>query len=286
MTRCDGLGESATLSSTPGNTFGRSSGRLVDTGNIPGDVNYFTLFGGELAGIYGPFSVQSEYIRADVDRETGGDPGFNGYYGYASWFLTGESRNYKADKGVFDILPLKPFSLKTGGWGAWEVAVRYSNLDLNDEGVRGGEIDDLSFALNWYPNPYVRLMANYVSARRRRRCPRRRQPRSLSAPRPSGLLNCVVTRRNAHRRDQASLLRDHRKHQVSLVRNAKGAKTGYALGANFFRPKIRKVIARPVRRSGYSIFDRLPERKIIALIRLNSPEGVLKDARTLMHSAP
>lgn len=160
----DGLGESATLSSTPGNTFGRSSGRLVDTGNIPGDVNYFTLFGGELAGIYGPFSVQGEYIRADVDRETGGDPGFNGYYGYASWFLTGESRNYKADKGVFDILqPLQPFSLKTGGWGAWEVAVRYSNLDLNDEGVRGGEIDDLSFALNWYPNPYVRLMANYVN---------------------------------------------------------------------------------------------------------------------------
>ncbi|MGH8607692.1 MAG: OprO/OprP family phosphate-selective porin [Gammaproteobacteria bacterium] len=158
----DSLVESATLS-TPGSTFGRSSGRLVDTGNIPGDVNYFTLFGGELAGVYGPFSVQGEYIRADMDRETGGDPGFDGYYGYASWFLSGESRNYKADKGVFDVLqPLKPFSLKTGGWGAWEVAVRYSNLDLNDEGVRGGEIDDLSFALNWYPNAYVRLMANYV----------------------------------------------------------------------------------------------------------------------------
>jgi len=65
---------------------------------------------------------------------------------------------------VFDILtPLRSFSLKTGGWGAWEVALRYSNLDLNDEAVQGGEIDDLSFALNWYPNAYVRLMANYVN---------------------------------------------------------------------------------------------------------------------------
>ncbi|MGH8615228.1 MAG: OprO/OprP family phosphate-selective porin [Gammaproteobacteria bacterium] len=159
----DGLTESATLSS-PAGTFGRSSGRLVDTGNIPGDVNYYALVGAELAGVYGPFSVQSEYLRADVDREIGGNPGFDGYYGYVSWFLTGESRNYKADKGVFDVLkPLQPFRLKTGGWGAWEVAVRYSNLDLNDEGVQGGEIDDLSFALNWYPNAYVRLMANYVN---------------------------------------------------------------------------------------------------------------------------
>ncbi len=27
----------------------------------------------------------------------------------------------------------------------------------------GGEIDDITFGLNWYPNAYVRLMANYVN---------------------------------------------------------------------------------------------------------------------------
>ncbi|MGH8627669.1 MAG: OprO/OprP family phosphate-selective porin, partial [Gammaproteobacteria bacterium] len=159
----DSLPEDAALS-TAGTTFGRSSGRLVDTGNIPGDVDYFTLFGGELAGVYGPFSVQGEYLRADVDRDTGGDLGFDGYYGYVSWFLTGESRNYRPDRGVFDILqPRQPFSLKSGGWGAWELAVRYSGLDLSDGTVRGGEIDDLTFGLNWYPNAYVRFMANYVN---------------------------------------------------------------------------------------------------------------------------
>jgi phosphate-selective porin OprO and OprP len=158
----DSLGENADLS-RDGTTFGRSSGRLVDTGNIR-DVDFFTLFGAELAGVYGPFSAQGEYLRADVDRDTGGDPGFDGYYGYVSWFLTGESRNYRPDRGVFDILkPRTPFSLKSGGWGAWEVALRYSALDLSDETVEGGEIDDLTFGLNWYPNDYVRLMANYVT---------------------------------------------------------------------------------------------------------------------------
>ncbi len=64
---------------------------------------------------------------------------------------------------MFDILqPRKPFSLQSGGWGAWELAVRYSSLDLSDDTVEGGEIDDLSLGLNWYPNAFVRLTANYV----------------------------------------------------------------------------------------------------------------------------
>ena len=145
-------------------TFGRSSGRLVDTGNIPGDVNYVMLNGAEIAAVYGPFSVQGEYIRADVDRANGGNLLFDGYYGYASWLITGESRAYRGDKGVFDLLaPIHPFSLSYGGWGAWELATRYSALDLNDRKVFGGEIQDLTVGLNWYPNAYIRFMANYVN---------------------------------------------------------------------------------------------------------------------------
>lgn len=140
-----------------------TTGRTVDTGNIPGDVQYFTQVGAELAGVYGPFSVQGEYIRTDVDRSVGDSLVFDGYYGYASWFLTGESRNYKADKGIFDILiPNKPFSLTTGGLGAWELAARYSEIDLNDDDVSGGRERNITAGLNWYPNPYIRFMANYI----------------------------------------------------------------------------------------------------------------------------
>jgi phosphate-selective porin OprO/OprP len=135
----------------------------VDTGNIPGDVQYFSLFGAELAGVYGPLSFQGEYIRTDVDRSVGDSLVFDGYYGYMSWFMTGESRNYKADEGIFDILvPQKPFSLTTGGLGAWELGARFSEIDLNDDGVSGGRERDITAGLNWYPNPYIRFMANYI----------------------------------------------------------------------------------------------------------------------------
>ena len=140
-----------------------SGGNLVDTGNIAGDVNDYALLGVEAAGVYGPFSLQGEYTRALVDRETGGDLAFDGYYLYGSYFLTNDSRNYRADKGVFDIIqPARPFRLHSDGWGAWEVATRYSGLDLNDADVSGGDEQNVTLGLNWYPNSFVRFMANYI----------------------------------------------------------------------------------------------------------------------------
>ena len=51
-----------------------------------------------------------------------------------------------------------------GGPGAWEIAARYSTLDLQSGLIQGGELDDLTIALNWYWNPHIRLMFNYVNA--------------------------------------------------------------------------------------------------------------------------
>jgi phosphate-selective porin OprO/OprP len=101
---------------------GRSSGRLVDTGNIGGDVNDVALFGVDLAGVLGPVSLQGEWMQADVYRKTGNDLSFSGYYAQASWFLTGESRAYKADKGIFDLVRPKTNFALGRGWGAWELA--------------------------------------------------------------------------------------------------------------------------------------------------------------------
>ena len=82
-----------------------------------------------------------------------------------SWLVTGESRPYSAKKGTFSrVKPNKPFSLKNGGWGALEVAARYSALDLNDGAIQGGEIEDITLGVNWYLNNNTRLMANYIMA--------------------------------------------------------------------------------------------------------------------------
>ncbi|GAB6165824.1 hypothetical protein JCM19992_18240 [Thermostilla marina] len=144
--------------------------RVVDTGAIA-NVDDIQLLNPEIAFVYGPFSVQAEYIAAFYDTAAGtGD--FHGAYVYASYFLTGENRVYKRTEGHFDrVKPFENFfrvctcdGQPATGRGAWEVAYRYSWLDLDDAdiGVLGGTASDHTIGLNWYMNPYTRLMFNYV----------------------------------------------------------------------------------------------------------------------------
>jgi phosphate-selective porin OprO/OprP len=136
------------------------SPRLVDTSGFGADG--VTLVDLEGALVVGPFSAQGEYIQASVDSLVGPDPDFDSFYVYGSWFLTGEHRPYKNSAGAFDRL--KPRRVLGEGPGAWEIAVRYSTLDLTDSGIEGGELDDVTFGLNWYPYANVRWMLNYVMA--------------------------------------------------------------------------------------------------------------------------
>ena len=134
--------------------------RLVDTGNIL-NVDDTLKYNAEVAGVFGPWSVQAEYIQTDVNRKDGSeDVDFNGWYVYGSWFLTGESRTYDAKKGRFERV--EPASvLGKGGYGAWEVALRYSTLDLNSNDINGGSEDNFTAGINWYPTSHTRLMFNY-----------------------------------------------------------------------------------------------------------------------------
>lgn len=136
----------------------------VDTGDIPADD--VQLVTPELAVVYGPFSLQTEYTHGFVQGDSGTeDSDFYGLYAQASWFVTGESRPYKTGEGVFDrVAPAKNFDFD-GGLGAWEVALRYSRLDLDDEGIDGGTLDDGTVGVNWYLNPNVRTSINYVLGR-------------------------------------------------------------------------------------------------------------------------
>lgn len=121
-----------------------------------------TRLGAEAAAIYGLFSLQGEYMRADVARNNLPDPGFDGWYVQGSWILTGEPRIYDFRFGT--IKNPKPKSIVgSGGIGAWEFAFRYSGLDLNSKGVNGGKEDNITVGLNWYPHPNFKFMANYVN---------------------------------------------------------------------------------------------------------------------------
>ncbi|TAK63204.1 porin [Methylobacter sp.] len=143
------------------NTGTLTSGNIA-TGN---QVNHFTRFGAESALVYGPFSAQGEYIATNISgRGYNNGETLDGYYGYMTYFLTGESRAYKAKTGAWDRLkPNRNFDMK-GGWGAWEVAAGYDALNLNSGVIRGGRASTAKFGINWYPNSHVRVMANYIHA--------------------------------------------------------------------------------------------------------------------------
>jgi phosphate-selective porin OprO/OprP len=135
--------------------------RLVDTGAL--DAEDVNRYGVEAAGVYGPFSLQGEYLRGDVNREVAGSPdvGFDGWYVMGSWLLTGESRGYVFEEARFKN-PKPKGIVGKGGIGAWELLARYSSLDLSDEDVDGGEEDNVTVGINWYPTSCLKFMANYV----------------------------------------------------------------------------------------------------------------------------
>lgn len=135
---------------------------IVDTGVLH-RVDGMQLYGVELAGQWDSFHIQSEYNLLEVARETRQDLTFNSWYTSIGWFVTGEARSYSQKSGVFGrVHPKNEFSLDKGGVGAWEIAARYSSLDLNDEDVHGGEVNNVTLGVNWYPNSYVRFMLNYI----------------------------------------------------------------------------------------------------------------------------
>ena len=57
----------------------------------------------------------------------------------------------------------------SGGWGAWELKARYSDIDLNylpfntaaTGGVAGGKQDVWTLGVNWYPTAGLRFELEY-----------------------------------------------------------------------------------------------------------------------------
>ena len=190
-----------TFADLPEISVDSNAAKLANTGFL--SATHVSQWGVETAGNYRNFYGQAGYYAFLVDRApiaytlyTG--PGtsavsavqpsnnrFSGWYVQASWIMTGESKTYSSASGAFTSpKPAKPFSLSQGGWGAWELAARYSNLNLNDHvydassvitnwtststrtytyynTVRGGDQGIVTLSVNWYPNNNVRFAVDY-----------------------------------------------------------------------------------------------------------------------------
>jgi phosphate-selective porin OprO/OprP len=137
---------------------------IADSGVIT-KVSSLRYGGIEAAGVLGPLTVAGEAGRLWLDRIAAPDSRFSGYYAYGAYMLTGETRTFKG--GNFDRI--KPFrELGNGGLGAFEVALRYDHLDLGNTPVAtraGTDASSVTAGLNWYFNPYAKLMLNWVRFR-------------------------------------------------------------------------------------------------------------------------
>jgi len=170
----DPLGGGQTAAGTP---LVLDSGRILATD--------FSLYHAELAFNRGSFNFQAEAMLEPINQLNG--PTMLQYGGYmqCGYFLTGEHAAYLKQAGVFDynVVPFTPF-FGTGrrgrlmGWGAWELAFRWSyvdmalkNLDPANQlsGSSGpppspalGILNESTVGVNWWWNRFTRVQFNWI----------------------------------------------------------------------------------------------------------------------------
>ena len=151
----------------------RSDRSWLDTGRIAG-ADWYQVLGMEAIFNSGPLQITGEYFMNWTQRDsdtlgTGPDLYFQGAYVYVAYMLTGEHMPYTRKSGTLGrVTPFRNFRMFSrdnncpDGWGAWQVALRYSHLDLSDQDIQGGVGDNLTFAVVWYFNPFASLQFNAV----------------------------------------------------------------------------------------------------------------------------
>ncbi len=162
----------------------RSDQRWLHTGRIPGADWYETLALESILNI-GSLQLTGEYFFTALQRDRLVPPGgfedpfsppldddffFHGGYLYASYFLTGEFNPYSRTSGTLQrVHPHEYFFFvdrfrggRGGGWGAWQVALRYDYIDLTDGGVRGGVGNLVTGALNWHWTAHSKVQNNLI----------------------------------------------------------------------------------------------------------------------------
>ncbi len=145
---------------------------MLNTGNLttgvlgaPGSrrIDSYDRYGAETWLTYGPFSAQGEYLRTNINGFGYDNEHLTGYYGFVSYFLTGESKAYHVRNGAANrIKPRQNFQWNGSGWGAWEVAAGYDYINMNSGVITGGQADLVRFGLNWYPHSNVKWQANVI----------------------------------------------------------------------------------------------------------------------------
>jgi len=150
---------------TPMSLRGRTDGQFVyfNRINTRGDR---VRYSGEVAYYTGPFTVYGEYIESQEERKGLGAGGGDlpdlfgrGWYVTTTYMLTGET------KVPGQTVTPKRWATPVGpepGWGAWELAARFAQLDFRARDIKGNRVNALTLGVNWYLTPNVKWLFNFV----------------------------------------------------------------------------------------------------------------------------
>ena len=119
---------------------------------------------------YGPFGLLGEYVISDQQVALGGAGPrqatrlqHTAWQIAANWVLTGEDSTFNG------VVPRHPFNPGQGAWGAWQLAARYSQLDIDPAAfplfanptTSARAAHEWSVGLNWYLNRNIKVAASY-----------------------------------------------------------------------------------------------------------------------------
>jgi phosphate-selective porin OprO/OprP len=156
---------------------------FVDTGRF--QASNYNLFGAETVYQNGPLSAQAEWMGTSI-QSVAGPVFYHGAYGEVMYRLTGEHRPY--DKQFANLKNVVPFTdfiplSRDGvaGWGAWEVAARWSYVDLRNPTFLDGHyyssttntftssshpgsglLNDSTLGITWFLNKHTKLQGNWI----------------------------------------------------------------------------------------------------------------------------
>ena len=143
----------------------RSIERWVNTDFID-TAETCELLGFEAVFNKGPFSLTGEWQNVWTQRDVGSSLHFWGAYGQVAYWLTGDYSPWSRKSGTLGrTKPIQGlYSIKDDewGWGAWQVALRYSYSDMSNGDILGGVGQNITLSLNWWFNPNSRLQFNYI----------------------------------------------------------------------------------------------------------------------------
>ena len=169
------------LGATTGRENGTTANGALPTYKSAGQQTFFTYvptataagnrvrYSPQLYYYNGPFGLMGEYVEEFQDVSNAGvTQRFNNraFQGTVSWVITGEKKTYRSvtPKRALGEHKLSPTT------GAWEIAARYAQLDVDPSAFTLGYASaatsaqtahDWGIALNWYLSRNVKLAANY-----------------------------------------------------------------------------------------------------------------------------